>query len=369
VNEVPGGDPRDPEPPERSERRARSDPSGRLGPLEADDAALPASARELRRARAAAREISRHLAEQRRRLADDKRRRLEQALTELEGLTEGVPSRGILEAARRRAERVADDVLEDAPKGPLRETLEAMAVALVVAGVLRLFVLEAFRIPSGSMIPTLEVGDRIFMSKLSYGVRLPLVGSWIARWAAPARGEVVVFRYPRDETKDYIKRVVAIAGDHVRVEGREVRVNGRALPREAPEPYTYVDEAEEQATRGDSVDVVAYRERPAGADAPRYVVLYRTGEVDRLPFPASTARTWPGLRCETPSDGAAADCEVLPGHVFAMGDNRDNSSDGRTFGAVPIDHVKGKAIVVWWSSVEGLGVRWARLGTWIHADR
>jgi signal peptidase I len=59
----------------------------------------------------------------------------------------------------------------------------------------------------------------------------------------------------------------------------------------------------------------------------------------------------------------------LPGHVFAMGDNRDNSSDGRTFGAVPIDHVKGKAIVVWWSSVEGLGVRWARLGTWIHADR
>jgi signal peptidase I len=227
-------------------------------------------------------------------------------------------------------------------------------------------VVEAFKIPTGSMIPTLDVGDHIFVNKFIYGLRVPLTNAWFAAWGSPDRGDVIVFRYPRDLSKDYIKRVIAVAGDRVRVAGQDVFVNGEKLPR-APRPdHRYVEEGEGGPDPDDVPDFfvhsAAFEERSRAGEQ-RYTVLYDRS-ASRLPWPSGGRL--PGLRCSEPVPGTPAECVVEPEHVFVMGDNRDNSSDGRVWGAVPHAYVKGKALFVWWSRGPRSGVRWGRIGQAVH---
>ncbi len=214
------------------------------------------------------------------------------------------------------------------PKGPVREYAEAILIALSVALLLRFFVIEAFKIPSGSMIETLAIGDFIFVNKLSYrseipysflGVKLPKGGTTLKEWDQPERGDVVVFRFPNNQKVDYIKRVVALPGDVLELRDGVLHVNGEEHKRTFTKDYEYLG---------------------AGCSTKRA----------RMFEEANGDRTYHVLA----SRGSAAGQDWGPvtirdGHFFAMGDNRDNSSDSRFFGQVPIDYIKGRALFVWLS--------------------
>ena len=236
-----------------------------------------------------------------------------------------------------------------ATKGAGREYLEVILVALLLAFALRFFVVEAFRIPSGSMIETLLVGDFIFVNKLSYRTEVPFTilgrhvpggGTTITRWSSPERGDVAVFRYPPDPRVDYIKRIVALAGDTVEVARNELIINGEHLPR----LFSRSMEFHDQSCRSERAQLFSEHN-----GARSYGILIDSGpDVFENYGPVT----------------------VPVGHVFAMGDNRDNSSDSRAWGFVPIDHIKGRALFVW-LSVDRCSpfidkIRWSRLGRGVH---
>jgi signal peptidase I len=260
-----------------------------------------------------------------------------------------------------------EQVLGFAKKSTAREYTESIVIAILIAVVLRAFVVEAFKIPTGSMIPTLAVGDHIFVNKFIYGLRIPFTNSWFAEWGTPQHGDVIVFRYPRDLSKDYIKRVVGVANDHVRVEGQDVWVNGKKLERAEPQNYEYIDEGEEEDTPsyGTTRLVLAFPEKSNGKNPHSYTVIYKPSEPMRLGLP-NNGSILPGLDCTPDRPEAEGECTVQPGFVFVMGDNRDNSSDSRVWGAVPTTYVKGKAMFVWWSRGPKSGVRWDRIGDVVH---
>ncbi len=249
-----------------------------------------------------------------------------------------------VEVLRRRYEKL-DGLLERhlafGRKSALREYGESIGVAVIIALILRAFVIEAFKIPSGSMIPTLKVGDHLFVTKIPYGLRIPYTRvKFFAR--SPKRGEVVVFIFPKDPTKDFIKRVAAVAGDEVEVRNNIVYVNGKALPRRRLHvPCHYRDQDTDSHERGEIRACVAYEEKNGEN---RYRVVQDV----------------PSLSLDYPKT------EVPPRHVFVMGDNRDDSYDGRAWGFVPIENIKGKAIFIWWSSGPPEGVRWSRFFDMIH---
>jgi signal peptidase I len=295
------------------------------------------------------------------RLSTEGRERVEQARR---GLAEALARKDgavDLTAALRHLEQVVDDVLGFAKKSATRELVEALALAAVVALALRGLVLEPFKIPSPSMVPTLLVGDRLFVNKLSYGLRVPFTTRWVGHWSAPTRGEVIVFVYPRDPTKDYIKRVIALPGDRVRVEGRDVYVNGAPLVRGEPTVTTWDEDVEvgAEASIVGTRRVVSFPEHAAD-DGHTYTVYYGADPADRTPFPHGFPM--PGVDCYPPVPTPRPDCVVLPGYVFVLGDNRDNSADSRAWGGVPLDYVRGRATLVWWSAAERAGSRWERVG-------
>lgn len=198
-------------------------------------------------------------------------------------------------------------------KSTFREYAEALFVALLIAMFIRSFIVQAFKIPSGSMLPTLQIGDHILVSKFSYGLRLPYPFEIpLVQWQEPERGDVVVFLYPKDKTKDFIKRVVATGGDEVRIINKQLFVNG------VPEKngHAYFDE---------------------------------------------TSGTVSSLRDNFPGRGTVS---VPDGKLFVMGDNRDHSHDSRFWGFVDETDVKGKAFLVYWSW-DGIDrwIRWERLGS------
>jgi signal peptidase I len=216
-------------------------------------------------------------------------------------------------------------------KGVLREYVEAILVALLLAMVIRSFIVEAFKIPSSSMVPTLLVGDHIFVNKFRYGLRIPFTKSWPVHLHEAARGEVIVFIYPEDESKDFIKRVVGLPGDEIRLEGHDLWVNGKQVLHESISPPDGVEES----------GYVYYRETHDGKS---YIIRY-----DRYGGQFDETYTVPG-------DG-----------LFVMGDNRDNSQDSRVWGPVPLENLKGRAMFIWLSRdhIHG-GVRWNRFGTGIE---
>ncbi len=218
-------------------------------------------------------------------------------------------------------------------KSPTREWVESLVVAVLIALFLRTFVLEAFKIPSSSMVPTLLVGDYIFVNKLSYGIRIPLVNRWVTSWDLPEHGDVIVFVYPNDPDKDYIKRVIGVPGDEIEVRGHTVRVNGEVVTTSDGQSHNLSHDQEDMPG-------ILYKQ-VWGEHA--YEVFYSSPDVVSPLFPIKRYK-------------------VEENHLFVMGDNRDNSSDSRVWGQVPMDNVKGKALVVWWSSGPQDGMRIGRIG-------
>jgi signal peptidase I len=201
-------------------------------------------------------------------------------------------------------------------KSLVREYVEAIAIAILLALVIRTFVVQAFTIPSGSMMDTLLVGDYILVNKFLYGPELPFTDVHLPGLRGPQRGDIIVFKYPQDEKRDFIKRIVGIPGDTIQVRGAQVFLNGKPLD----EPYV-----------------------KAGPARPH------------LGGP--------------PYCGYAFGCEptvVPPGSYFVMGDNRDNSQDSRYWGFVKRDKIKGKAFLIYWSwDSDKHWPRWLRLGHYI----
>lgn len=201
----------------------------------------------------------------------------------------------------------------------------------VILGVflLRSFVVEPFKIPSGSMVPTLLVGDLILVNKFEYGLRLPVIHTKITQGHAPQRGDVMVFRYPPNPSQDYIKRVVGLPGDEVAYLNKTLTVNGQPVSK-LPMP-TFLEEDTmqyrpqfEEELGGKKHMLLNYDDRPA------YV---QTGD-----FPLRE-------NCRYSVEGVV--CKVPAGHYFMMGDNRDNSLDSRYWGFVPEGNIVGKAFLVW----------------------
>jgi signal peptidase I len=191
-------------------------------------------------------------------------------------------------------------------KSTVREYVETLGVALLLALVIRTFFVQAFKIPSGSMLPTLQIGDHILVNKFVYGPRLEIpMTQWaigqLPGWRQPLPGDVIVFIYPRERDKDFIKRIVAIAGQTIEVQGRTITVDGKP-----------VDDPHGNYEKRDHVNFGPYT--------------------------------------------------VPAGHVFVMGDNRDESYDSRFWGPVPMEDIKGLAMVIYWSWGGQHWVRWDRLG-------
>lgn len=182
---------------------------------------------------------------------------------------------------------------------------------------IRSFLVEPFKIPSGSMMPTLLVGDFILVNKHTYGLRVPLLNNTFYAMNHPQRGEVMVFRYPQDPSMDYIKRVVGLPGDRIEYREKHLTINGKPLDMALDGDYEYV------APGLNRIATKLYKE---SLGEHKHDILL----VD---------------------DAPAIDGEVVvpPGHYFVMGDNRDNSNDSRFWGFVPENNIVGKAFMIWWN--------------------
>ena len=205
---------------------------------------------------------------------------------------------------------------------------------ILVVFLLRSFLFEPFKIPSGSMIPTLLIGDLILVNKYHYGVRLPVINKKIIAINDPQRGDVMVFRYPKDTSVDYIKRVVGLPGDEVSFRSQQVYLNGVAVPMTQMPPPGFYDEDLRQyfpeftEKLGDVEHHILLN--------PRSQPFY--GTEDKISFPFRE-------NCRYSAEGVT--CKVPPGHYFMMGDNRDNSQDSRCWGFVPDQNIVGKAFWIW----------------------
>ncbi|MFZ2989266.1 signal peptidase I [Ideonella sp.] len=202
---------------------------------------------------------------------------------------------------------------------------------IIIVFVMRSFLFEPFKIPSGSMIPTLQIGDLILVNKFHYGVRLPVINQKIIQNHDPVRGDVVVFRYPVDPRMDYIKRVVGVPGDEVSYLNAQLSINGVAVPTKSTgEAYDF-----------ESTRYMAQFSEQFGDAEHR---IQRRPQV--MPFNEMAPRNFPFRdHCRYSIEGFV--CKVPAGHYFVMGDNRDNSEDSRYWGFVPDQNLVGKAFFVW----------------------
>jgi signal peptidase I len=239
------------------------------------------------------------------------------------------------ELARQGIDKVDGDV-EEAKQRLLMQpwwldwTAGLFPVILVVF-VLRSFLFEPFRIPSGSMIPTLMVGDLILVNKFHYGVKLPVLGTKVIDNNPPKRGDVMVFRYPVDPRMDYIKRVVGVPGDEVAYLNQKLTINGQPVPlTRLPDDYD-AEGMQLMSQYSEKLGEVEHRVQAF----PQPLVF----DVQRVyDFPQRD-------QCRYSPEGVV--CKVPAGHYFMMGDNRDNSEDSRYWGFVPERHIVGRAFLVW----------------------
>ncbi|MBL7003497.1 MAG: signal peptidase I [Gammaproteobacteria bacterium] len=231
--------------------------------------------------------------------------------------------------AEQRLERKGEDPIAV-------EYAKSFFPVLLVVMILRSFIIEPFRIPSGSMMPTLLIGDFILVNKYTYGIRLPVTHNKVTEGTAPKRGDVAVFRYPGDESFDYIKRVVGVPGDRISYYDKELTVNGKKVDIEFDRDY------EGQGTGSKNM-------------AGNKVFNATIGEVTHT------------YMIDPTRDSMRNGTTVVPdGQFFVMGDNRDHSNDSRYWGFVPEKNLVGKAFMVWmhwdWSD-SGSGLDISRVGT------
>jgi signal peptidase I len=214
--------------------------------------------------------------------------------------------------AKERSQMEAQETVKT--KSTFREYAEAIGMALLLALFIRTFIVQAFKIPSGSMIPTLQIGDHILVNKLAYGIRVPLWGHYLVDFGKVHRGDVIVFIFPEDRSKDFIKRVIGVAGDTVEIRGKKIYINGQQID----DPHAHFE-----------------------GDDPQNIL------------PASRDDYGP--------------TKVPANHIFVMGDNRDRSYDSRFWGFVNLDDVRGKAFLIYWSwDGSDRWVRWERLANLIR---
>jgi signal peptidase I len=250
--------------------------------------------------------------------------------------------------ANKRKAQIPDDedgleIGEGGVKEPLIvEYSKSFFPVIFVVLVLRSFLVEPFRIPSGSMMPTLLVGDFILVNKFSYGIRLPVLNSKILELGEPQRGDPVVFRYPKQPSVDYIKRVIGLPGDTIFYHNKTVFVNGKPMPQTPVGQYTGI---------GTSAQMNGAMLAIENLDGVEHSILINPYAPD-LPLGCQVLRQGP--------------VKVPEGQYFVMGDNRDNSNDSRCWGFVPEGNLVGKAFGIWmnWdSNIESFPpIAWERIG-------
>ncbi len=256
-------------------------------------------------------------------------------------ITGGVWGLDLLWWARKRRAEIATlkaagsppEAVERAAKEPLMvEYARAFFPIILIVLVIRSFLAEPFRIPSGSMMPTLLTGDFILVNKFAYGLRLPVINSKVLSLGDPQRGDIIVFRYPEDPSLDYIKRVIGVPGDSISYRNKTLLINGQRIPQTLVGTYT---------GEGSSASMNGANVRHEKIEDEEFNILIMTSRFDR-----------------------DFDVKVPEGQYFVMGDNRDNSRDSRFWGFVPDRNLVGKAFMIWmsWDSAAG-GVAWRRIGT------
>ncbi len=222
---------------------------------------------------------------------------------------------------------------------------KALIWCVLAVVVVRSFIVEPFKIPSSSMVPSLNIGDHIFVSKFAFGLSVPFTKLEFLKTGNPHRGDVIVFLFPKDESLHYVKRLVGLPGDKIEIKGRTVIINGKPLERE---PVTDLIEVA-KLTGEKEPSGEFFREKLGDVT---HFVRYSRGESD---YSISNLNL-----------------EVPEGQFFMMGDNRDDSYDSRSWGFVPRENIKGKALMVWlsldqnaeWGTLHK--VRWSRFGTAIQ---
>ena len=213
-----------------------------------------------------------------------------------------------------KAQTKKNPVKKNKIKSKMQEYIEAIIIAILIALVVRTFIVQAYKIPSGSMKPTLLVGDHILVNKFIYGIKIPYFRKILLPVTDPNRGDIVVFIYPNDRSKDFIKRVIGLGGDTIEIKNKKIFINGNEY--------------------SDSFGVY----------------------VDPTIYPAAMQ----------PRDNFGP-VKVPAGTIFVMGDNRDESMDSRFWGFVDLKDVEGKAFIIYWSwNRDDQNLRWKRLGHLLH---
>ncbi|PLC53822.1 signal peptidase I [Pollutimonas nitritireducens] len=229
------------------------------------------------------------------------------------------------------ASRIRQEAYDKANRAPwwVEYCVSFFPVILFVFA-LRAFVVEPFRIPSGSMLPTLQDGDLILVNKFQYGIRLPVIDKKVVDIGSPERGDVMVFRYPVDPGVDYIKRVVGLPGDIVQYHNKVLSINGKEVPLERDGDFFEPDRSSYVGRYTEQLGPVAHKillNKQAGQD---YMAI------SDYPYRENCEYFGSGVRCTVPA-----------GHYFMMGDNRDNSLDSRYWGFVPDKYIVGRAFLIW----------------------